>query len=290
MARSTRPYYEGDPTLGRVMVRPRWIAALLLALAVAAGFAWLGQWQLGHAITVEAEHAADSEVSRPLAEVAAAGTPVTDGAAGMVVTVAGGFVDGDYRVVQQRTNDGQQGAWVTAHLRTATGDSLAVAIGWAPSTADTDRALAALAADPELGTAELALTGRYMPSDGAVAPKPGDDLTPITSMSVAQLVNLWAPFAGDAYAGYLVMHPEGSLGVDRLAGFGLDPIDSVPPLPVETINWLNLFYAVEWVVFAGFAVYLWYRLVRDDWEKIHELQLLVKSAEQAAGVGAGEAR
>ncbi|WHF22480.1 hypothetical protein QJS66_20905 [Kocuria rhizophila] len=28
---------------------------------------------------------------------------------------------------------------------------------------------------------------------------------------------------------------------------------------------LNLFYAVEWVVFAGFAIFLWWRFVRDDY-------------------------
>jgi hypothetical protein len=31
------------------------------------------------------------------------------------------------------------------------------------------------------------------------------------------------------------------------------------------LNWLNVFYAVEWVVFAGFAIFLWYRLLRDEW-------------------------
>ena len=28
-----------------------------------------------------------------------------------------------------------------------------------------------------------------------------------------------------------------------------------------------MFYAVEWVVFAGFAIFLWYRLVRDAVER-----------------------
>ena len=34
------------PTLREVMLRPRWIGVLLLALVVAGVFAWLGQWQL----------------------------------------------------------------------------------------------------------------------------------------------------------------------------------------------------------------------------------------------------
>ena len=35
------------------------------------------------------------------------------------------------------------------------------------------------------------------------------------------------------------------------------------PSSEVSVNLLNLFYAVEWVVFAGFAVFLWYRLVKD---------------------------
>jgi len=70
--------------------------------------------------------------------------------------------------------------------------------------------------------------------------------------------------------------------VRQLIDAGLETIDSVPPLPVGAINWLNLFYAVEWVVFAGFAIFFWYRLVRDDWEKIHELKLLAVAESTAA--------
>jgi flagellar biosynthesis/type III secretory pathway M-ring protein FliF/YscJ len=30
---------------------------------------------------------------------------------------------------------------------------------------------------------------------------------------------------------------------------------------------MNIFYAVEWVVFAGFAIFLWWRLVADDYRR-----------------------
>jgi hypothetical protein len=32
----------------------------------------------------------------------------------------------------------------------------------------------------------------------------------------------------------------------------------------ERINWLSAFYFLEWMLFAGFAVFLWWRLVRDE--------------------------
>jgi surfeit locus 1 family protein len=36
------------------------------------------------------------------------------------------------------------------------------------------------------------------------------------------------------------------------------------------LNLLNVFYAIEWVIFGGFAIYLWYRLVRDAVERDDE--------------------
>lgn len=291
-ARRQRPHYEGDPTLARVMLRPQWIAALVLALVVAGVFAWLGQWQLGHAIATQSDEAPSSEHARPITEVAEAGGPVRDTAAGMVVALGGEFVPGDFRVVEQRTNGDRQGAWVTGHLAVDGGGNLAVAIGWAESTAAAERALAAIEADPASTGAALSLEGRYMPSDGAVMPKSGEDPARIASMSVPQLVNLWGPFDGPAYGGFLVLHPASSaadpFAAAALAGLGLEVIDSVPPLPPETINWLNLFYAVEWVVFAGFAVYLWYRLARDNWEKEHELKLLTEAQAEGGLAAAAE--
>ena len=56
-------------------------------------------------------------------------------------------------------------------------------------------------------------------------------------------------------------------------------ISSPAPDEASAVNWLNIFYAAEWAVFAGFAFYLWYRLARDAWER--ELEEL-EEAESAA--------
>ena len=264
------------------MRRPLWIGALALALLVAGGFAWLGQWQLGFAIQSESAAEDLTETPRPIAEVTGPGVPVNDGAAGMVVTVEGTLVAGDFRVIEQRVNGGTEGVWVAAHL--AEGDAhLAVALGWAPDRGTAERAIARWESDLARSATPLQLEGRYMPPDGAVDPSPREDPTRLGSMSPAQLVNLWQPFTGLAYPGFLVLHPNADgqpIDGAQLRALGLSAIDSVPPLPVEQINWLNLFYAVEWVVFAGFAIFFWYRLARDAWEKEHELRLL-REAERA---------
>lgn len=262
------------------MRRPQWILALLFALLVAAVFAWLGQWQMGNAVRTETAEVVDTETVRPLTEVSEPNAGVTDVAAGTVVEVAGYFQTSDIVVVAPRENAGESGAWVVGNLA-ALGDdpetpaNLAVAIGWAPSVEAAEEAAQRFASQLEGGfSVPDALEGRYMPPEGTSVPKPDEDPQALTTMSPAQLANVWNQVEGPVYSGFLVMHPTTDTAEQILAEYGLDPIDSVPPLPPEQVNWLNVFYAIEWVVFACFAVFFWFRLTRDAWEKEHELKLL----------------
>lgn len=279
---SKRPKYRGEPTLAQVMRRPKWILALLLALLVAAGFAGLAQWQMDHAITVQSQEAEDTETPQPLSDLTAAGAPVTERSAGKVATFDARVERADTLVVGNRMNQGALGYWVVSHVVTDSGSGghLAVALGWAENRDAAESIAQELRSGvvPESlaeGTAAetWSFTGRYMPSEGPELPEPEADLTDVGTLSTAHLVNLWAPFEGAAYPGFIVSHESFP---------GLELIDSFPPLPEETINWLNLFYAIEWVVFAGFAIFFWYRLARDAWEKEHELLLLRAETRAAA--------
>ncbi|WP_092547845.1 SURF1 family cytochrome oxidase biogenesis protein [Herbiconiux ginsengi] len=256
-----------------VMRRPRWIATLVLALAVAAGFAALGQWQLERAVSTGTVVNDQTEQVRPLAEVAQPQSPVIETQAAQRVTVPGHFVASGYDVLGDRLNDGAGGFWVIGQFAVdSPADTyLAVALGW---TADADSALSvarALAADAG-GSVSETLVGRYLPTE---APVLSDDQKPLvgveslsggalqTTMSVSSLINRWTEFdqAADVYGGYVVTDASPA---------GLETISSPEPQRSVELNWLNIFYAAEWVVFAGFAIYLWYRLVRDTWEREQE--------------------
>jgi hypothetical protein len=71
-------------------------------------------------------------------------------------------------------------------------------------------------------------------------------------------VNTWQGDVGDVYNGFVVA----STPVARLAA-----IDSPPPSEAVQLNWLNIFYAAEWAVFAIFAIVIWYRTIRDTWTR-----------------------
>ncbi len=247
----------------RVARRPRWIGVLVLALALAAAFAALGQWQLARSVenAEVSENEADSEVPVALESIARPQTPMNDLQVGRMVTVDAHLVAGDFTVLTGRSNDGVFGAWLVGHAVTDEGASLAIALGWAPDAA------AAAAAEDAVPLDPAGRLGRYLVSE---SPHDSDfEAGERSALSVGELINLWADAPETTYAGYLVASE---------APPGLTTIDSPPPMREVGLNWLNLFYAAEWVIFAGFAVYLWYRLVRDAWEHEEEAR------SQAAGL------
>ncbi|NQX11994.1 hypothetical protein HQQ80_10190 [Microbacteriaceae bacterium VKM Ac-2855] len=263
-----------ETTVWQVARRPRWILALLLALAVAAGFAALGQWQLDRAV---ANHAPisdiDSESTVPLDSIAEPSVGLTAAADGQMVSTSTRLVAGDAQILGGRLNGGRSGWWVIAHTRTGAESGqpvdLVLAYGWTDDESEAQLVADRLNADPS-STAEFAVTGRLVANEGPELPADGSDPTTLTTLSLADLVNRWSDVAPDVYEGYVV--------VDQPLD-GLETIDSPERVQDVSLNWLNVFYAVEWVVFAGFALYLWFRLVKDAWER---------EAEEAADAAALE--
>lgn len=235
----------------KIARRPRWIAALALALAVAAGFALLSQWQLARSVSTGTVVDRSTETIRPLAEVATPQSPVTTASDGQLVIVDGEFVAGDYLVLSDRLNGGESGYWVVGHLSADNGAGVAVGLGWTADEAEAASVARSLAG----GHAEV--NGRYVADE---APQETDfEHGKLSTLSVAALVNLWeVADPSGVYGGYIVSDSPAA---------GLVAIDSPRPVVEIELNWLNLFYAAEWVIFAGFAIFLWWRLVKDAWER-----------------------
>jgi surfeit locus 1 family protein len=242
--------------------RPRWIVALLLALAVAAGFAALGQWQIGRAVQTATVVVVPDETVTPLSKVATPQKEVTERAAGQIVSVVGRRVPGDTYVISDRVNFGVVGYWVIGHVVASNGASVALALGWTKSKAAADAAANILKA----GAPTATIVGRYQPTE----PPDQDDFEHdvVSVVSIPWLINEWKTVPTVAYGGYIV---------DNVAPAGLSKIQSVRPTNDVSLNWLNVFYAIEWALFAGFAVYLWYRLVKDAYEREEEDKLAAQS-------------
>ncbi|QCU77608.1 SURF1 family protein [Citricoccus sp. SGAir0253] len=272
----------------KTALRPAWIAGLILALVVSAVFVLLGKWQMDNAASAPPP-LTQTETPVPLTEHFRPGHAMLGTQADQVVTLSGRFVPGTDVLVHPRLQGQREGYWAVTALAVdgaPDGELIPVVRGWTDAPAATDPA-------PE---GPVRLTGRLLPSEG---PQPrGQERTEhgyvLANLSSAELVNLWdAP----AYAGFVVAFDVASGGADGQAatdgqaagapapaggrevgakapGGELEPV-WVGPQPQETTyNWMNIFYAIEWVVFAGFALYLWWRFLRDDVKREREEQEL----------------
>lgn len=261
---------------------PRWLALLALILALASGFVMLSRWQLNASTLGQVSADPAKEVVRPFSEVLHPHEPLTAQEADTMVSARGTYVAGSSYLVADKLNEGEKGYWVVTELKPATDSpehhhraeaadqprSIAVARAWTSE--------AKIPAEPR---GEVTVAGRVVPNDGPIysrdAKETGERMLP--SAATAQLTNLWdAPLytailaADSETAGQQVpTDHEGKLRQDASIMGQNDHLRPVRTTQVtdDTVNWLNIFYALEWLVFAGFALYLWWRLLKDAHEK-----------------------
>lgn len=218
-------------------MRPRWLALLALALVLASGFAWLGDWQLQRSRDEAAREVAQDAEDAPvtaLDDVLAPATAVTGDVVGRRVEATG--VLGASLPTTARDLEGEPGAWLVAPLLVDGDGTLPVVLGWLPEGEQ----------PPAVPAGTVTLTGRLEQSEAPTGAAPGDTLEAVSS---ADLVNVWEP---PLYTAYLVV-------ADPPA-----PLREVPPAGAPSGFALqNLSYALQWWLFAAFAVFFWWRVVRD---------------------------
>lgn len=228
----------------RTALKPKWVGVFLLAGGVSILFVFLGQWQLERAVGQAAVVERDTERVVPLSHVAVPQRIITSDASGRLVSVFCNFSEGDDIVIQDRQMPSGSGEWLIRHCVTPEDHSLAVAAGFI------ERGLISGATAVESGR----FVGRYVPTESPQQSNFTDGEN--SSVAVADLINRWS-VVGPVYGGYLVL-------VEALPG--LSTIVTEPPQPETRLSILNLFYAAQWAIFAMFSLFIWWRLVRDDWE------------------------
>ena len=107
----------------------------------------------------------------------------------------------------------------------------------------------------------VTLTGRLSPSEAPLL----EYGKVLKSLALGQLLNLLEPEAGGSgiAAASQLLYPLFLLQPGHHPATTLQDLTFAPLATEAQINWLSAFYAVEWTVFCGFSVFLWWRLVRD---------------------------
>jgi surfeit locus 1 family protein len=262
------------PSFLRVATKPKWIGALVLALAAAALFAALGQWQLSRSIRVTTEPTT-VDVVTPLTDITSHGQPFMTNQADRRVSLTvrlkteNCFVISNRRQLQADDNT-QSGFWVMTDSIDTLGAHLFLAHGFTPNAASANLACVGLMAhSADTDKAFMLIAGRYEPSEEALKQIGGANITTgdqakiwgstnaFDSVAVPQLINVASEKPIATYAGFVIMESSGASALIEPIKIGIKKTDS-------QLSLLNAFYFIEWTLFAGFAVFLWWRLVQDE--------------------------
>lgn len=230
----------------------RYWGAHLLALVLIAAAGGLGWWQFDSWQARRDAEAVDLTRAVPmaLADVMGPDDPFPGDRVGQPVRVAGSWIDAGTVFVEGREHEGEPGYWMVVPLAVggAADPALPVVLGWIAEPAE--------APAPPTGTGEV--VGWLQPTDGT-----GESDTDRTDDVIPQVrtADLIQHVDQDLYGAYAVVDPDRS---PAMAALGLAPADleELPP-PAGGTGLRNLLYALEWLLFAGFAAFVWWRYVRD---------------------------
>jgi surfeit locus 1 family protein len=240
----------------RTALQPRWLLLLVVVLVVCAGFGWLGSWQLGvakHRGQADALRELRNQQTVPISDVLAPQRSFTAAADGRRVVAEGSYDPTKQLLVGGRVQpggDGRVGWWVVSALRTSSGAWLPVVRGWVADPTDTEARATSVPAGRV--TVEGVLQPDEAPADASGLPQ-----GQLETVDAADLVNRWgAPI----YNGFLVATSQRS----DVPASGVQPEPVPPPQPQpQGIAWRNAAYAVQWWVFAGFALVMWGKMVQQ---------------------------
>ncbi|MDL2075440.1 SURF1 family protein [Streptomyces sp. GXMU-J15] len=258
----------------RFLLTPRWWGINLFVLLAIPFCVFMGSWQLGRFEDRVADHrnaeervaSAEREAARPLSEL----LPVDKATVGKQVTATGRYAD--QLLVPDRELDGRRGFYVLSLLRVEGGDALPVVRGWVPGEADA-------AAVPDAPSGVVTVTGALQASE-----QPGENGVPgygglprgqVGAISAASLVNL---VSYDVYDAWVTLNSGDG-------GMAAVPVSVARDSGLDLKAFQNLGYTGEWFVFAGFVVFMWFRLFRREVEFARDAELGLVEAGGSERVG-----
>lgn len=257
---------------------PKMLGLLLLFIVMAGVCIRLGYWQLERATSRGADRIAAQheerigQDARPLADVIDLQTTMTADEYATPIYVTGEFDEQQLRVTDRAVN-GQPVDLILAALRITDGEQaggvVPVVRGWVtpgdelPSAPPGPTTVFGYLSGPEDSVGGLT-------EDSAV------------SISAGELVNVWG---GPILSGYVVEFgaPDGSDdAVARGEAIAVSPAEredgnfATAPKSTEEggFNIQNAAYAIEWVIFAGFFLFLWIRILKSDVARRDEERLI----------------
>ncbi|MEV6547710.1 SURF1 family protein [Streptomyces sp. NPDC051597] len=242
----------------RFLLTPRWWGINVFVVLAIPFCVFMGSWQLGRfEDRVQSHNAAEKrpdpagQKAAPLREL----LPVDQKTSGRTANATGRY--GEQFLVPDRRVDGRDGSYVLTLLRTDAGKALPVVRGWLPEGRPA----------PAPPTGQVTVTGALQasetPGTDGVNASGGLPRGQLGMISAASLVNL-VPY--EVYDAWVTL---------TTADSGMTAVPAVRPqnTGLDLKAFQNLGYTGEWFVFAGFVVFMWFRLLRREAEAAEDAEL-----------------
>jgi cytochrome oxidase assembly protein ShyY1 len=232
----------------RTALSPRWLGLLAIALVLAAVMSTLGVWQLDvyHSKTAKATAARAAQPPVPIGSLMSIDEGLQAKAVGRQVSITGRWAPAaDQLYVADRVNDGRTGFWVITPLLVDSGTAVAVIRGWVPS---------ASAPDAAAPSGPVKVVGTVISSeadDASGAATSGSRVLP--SLRIPTIVGMVDYRLYDAFVVLSSSTPDAATSA----------LVAPPPPPTDHAGLRNIAYAVQWWIFAAFALFMWWRMMTD---------------------------
>ena len=260
------------PSFWQVARQPKWLGGLALAIVVAVLFSLFGNWQLSRSIRVTTDDTTLA-TTMPLEKLATVGKPFIEPQADRRVSATLWVNPSRCAVIanrQQLLADGStvQGFWTvfdTIDELSKNANHLLVASAFFKTSDEASAACSNAIRGALAFDTDVAIVGRYEPSEVPQRQRVSA-VELFDSLSVEQLINFWPLETPKVYPGFVISE---RMLAPQLAEGG-EPIKIGIRKSQTELNLLNAFYAIEWVLFAGFAIFLWGRLVQDERTRLEQ--------------------
>lgn len=240
--------------------KPRWVLLTAVLLAVCVGFWQLGAWQLSVAQDDAAQEALERQRNQPtlaLSEIVEPQEPFPEQGSNQSVSAEVTYLPQEQFLVPERRLEGQSGLWVVSPARVSDTDGILVIVRGFVTTPE---------AVPALPTGTVELQGTLAPGE---SPSQLGELPAAGQRGSIDLAALANERPGRWYNAFVFAQEETTLSPEAAQ----EDIDEgamtriPPPTVTGGIDWRNLGYALQWWVFAGFAVFVYGRQL---WDESHE--------------------
>ena len=237
----------GAQEVMRTAITPRWLVALAALIAFIIACIFLGQWQWDRTQDILAAERSAAAAPIALQELVNADGTWSNADIGRTVILDGTFTAQELQL-PNREFQGQSGSWIVTRFDLSSGGSIAVMRGLLPDGSQST----------QVDATAVQLEGVLHPNEAFYE---GANENSIVTVDSAAIADEWGTDLIDGYVMVQRQDPEPSEPGALVIVAPTVQVGDVP-FPLQ-----NFFYAIQWWIFAAFAIFVYARWLYLDAKK-----------------------